>query len=131
MYFRLSQVVTWTTTDEASSPDFTVTLLRTPHLGPNFASFEVPLWFGKLDLKSYLQNLYDVETLHIRSFVVHQKVQRTNPLKKFQIGSLYQPTFKKKMTVQLMQPFMWPAEVSKKELNGREYVWVIILHVKC
>jgi large subunit ribosomal protein L23 len=89
--------------------------MRTPHLPPKYASFWVPLWFNKLDFKNYLKNVYNVDVLHIRSYVQQQKVQREERLVgKFntqQQGKLYRPQARKKMTVELVDPFVYPEEV--------------------
>ena len=97
-----------------------MTLLRTPHLGPRYAQFKVPLWFGKLDLKSYLKNLYNVDVNHVRSFVIHRKVTRKQPSNRFSRGQAVQPTFGKKMTAELIEPFIWPEELSEEVLDGQE-----------
>ena len=92
-------------------PDFAVTLLRKPTDSPYFASFLVPLWFNKLDIKSYLQELYNVPIVHVRSWVVQRHLQRKahpNPRKE---GAWYRPQSEKRMKVQLVEPFEWPAEI--------------------
>lgn len=88
--------------------------MRTPHLPPKYASFWVPLWFNKLDFKNYLKNVYDVDVLHVRSYVQQSKVQREdrqigNSIVKTQ-GRLHRPPARKKMTVELVDPFVYPAE---------------------
>ncbi|KAA8908339.1 ribosomal protein L23-domain-containing protein [Sphaerosporella brunnea] len=89
-------------------PKFTISLLRTPHLPPNFAQFAVPLNINKLDLRDYLKHAYDVEVLSVRSFITQMKVQRTKP------GTTgtnyYRPRSVKKMTVELVKPFVYPEE---------------------
>lgn len=104
-------------------PDFSVTLIRTPHNPPSFASFRVPLWFSKLDLKDYLSSLYGVEVVHIRSYVMPNKVLRMDPLRKGAPGKLYRPKAKKKMTVQLVEPFIWPEQVTDFEEWEKEEYW--------
>jgi ribosomal protein L23 len=95
-------------------PDFRITLMRTPHLAPKYASFWVPLSFNKLDFKSYLKNVYNVDVLHIRSYVQQQQVRREErQIGKFTRqgqGRLYRPPARKKMTVELVDPFVYPEE---------------------
>ena len=95
-------------------PNFTLTLLRTPHLPPQYASFFVPLNFSKLDLRDYLFNLYDIRTLRIRSYVQQQKpkkyrfpkdIPNASPIVKW-----HRPRSIKKMTVELEEGFAWPPE---------------------
>ncbi|OJI96091.1 hypothetical protein ASPVEDRAFT_122817 [Aspergillus versicolor CBS 583.65] len=89
-------------------PNFTVALIRTPFLPPRYASFYVPLNFNKLDMRDYLQRLYGVGVLSIRSYVEQQKVTRLRPQGKYGYGKLRRPTSKKRMTVEMKEPFVWP-----------------------
>ncbi|KAE8413027.1 ribosomal protein L23-domain-containing protein [Aspergillus pseudocaelatus] len=89
-------------------PDFTIALIRTPFLPPRYASFYVPLNFNKLDMRDYLKHLYGVDVLSVRSYVEQQKVTRLRPLGKFGYGKLRRPMSKKKMTVEMKTPFIWP-----------------------
>ncbi|KAG2416482.1 hypothetical protein HFD88_007697 [Aspergillus terreus] len=89
-------------------PDFTIALIRTPFLPPRYASFYVPLNFNKLDMRDYLKNLYGVDVLGVRSFVEQQKITRLRPMNKFGYGKWRRPISKKKMTVEMKQPFVWP-----------------------
>ena len=95
-------------------PDFVITLIRTPHLAPKYASFWVPLWFNKLDFKGYLKNVYNVDVLHIRSYVQQAKIDRDNRRdSNGQVrteGRLFRPSARKKMTVELVDPFVYPEE---------------------
>lgn len=86
-------------------------LMRTPHLGPRYAAFDVPLHFSKLDMKAYLKDVYNVDVLHIRSVVIQSKVQRKDPTSPYTQGALYRPPSQKKMTVQLAKPFVYPEEI--------------------
>ncbi|RMZ79127.1 hypothetical protein DV738_g3427, partial [Chaetothyriales sp. CBS 135597] len=90
-------------------PQFSITLTRTPHNPPSFATFHVPLWFSKLDLRSYLLSLYNVPVLAIRSFVTPAKIKADMRRGRRFID---RAPSKKKMTVQLVEPFIWPEEVS-------------------
>ncbi|KAJ9209682.1 hypothetical protein DTO166G4_8726 [Paecilomyces variotii] len=89
-------------------PDFTIALIRTPFLPPRYASFYVPLHFNKLDIRDYLQRLYGVKVLSVRSFVEQQKVTRMRKDGKHGYGRLRRPQAKKKMTVEMKEPFVWP-----------------------
>jgi hypothetical protein len=69
----------------------------------------VPLWFNKLDMKDYLESVYNVQTAFIRSWVVQKKTQKrimTGGRK----GPTYRPASNKKMLVHMMEPFTWPEE---------------------
>jgi large subunit ribosomal protein L23 len=102
-------------TDRFIRPNFHVTLHRTPNQPANFASFTVPLWFSKLDLRDYLFHAYNVRINGVRSYV---KLQRVTQGKPFMVdGNAYaRPQYKrwhrppsiKKMTVELERPFVWP-----------------------
>ena len=109
------------------SPNFTVTLLRTPNLPPKFATFIVPLWFSKLDLKSYLQNVYSVPVIYIRSTVIHSKVQRKEGYTKdprFEgNGPFHRPRATKKMTVTLETPFVWPELPTDRSVWASDSTW--------
>ncbi len=60
---------------------------------------------NKLDLKDYLYNLYSVETLHVRSYIIHGKVRREQ-----RTGSVYRRPQRKKMTIEMKSGdnFLWP-----------------------
>jgi hypothetical protein len=96
-------------------PEFDVTFLRTPQLGPYYAKFEVPLWFNKLDTQSYLKNVYNVDVVHVRSHVTPSKKESRDPSKGGK-GGAYRTPSQKFMTVQLEEPFEWPEEI--KELDS-------------
>ncbi|RJE23585.1 hypothetical protein PHISCL_04085 [Aspergillus sclerotialis] len=88
-------------------PDFTITLIRTPFLPPRYASFYVPLNFTKLDIRDYLKRAYGVKTLRVRSYVEQQKITRVSK-DGLSHGRLRRPKSRKKMTVELVEPFVWP-----------------------
>lgn len=92
------------------SPDFTIALIRTPFLPPRYASFYVPLNFNKLDMRDYMQRVYGVKVLSVRSYVEQQKVTRQRPLGRLGLGPLRRPKSKKKMTIEMADPFVWPEE---------------------
>ncbi|KAF2861035.1 hypothetical protein K470DRAFT_246370 [Piedraia hortae CBS 480.64] len=93
-------------------PDFVVSLRRTPHLGPNVASFNVPLWFNKLDLRDYLFSVYGIRIgPTIRSYVKQSRVrQGTDPTEPHRYRHWYRPKSTKYMMVNLESPFTWPDE---------------------
>lgn len=66
-------------------------------------------------MKDYLKRVYGVNLLHVRSYVQQQKVYREQvPSKGYNSvrpGRLLRPMSKKKMTVELEKPFVWPEEV--------------------
>lgn len=87
-------------------PNFTLAFLRPhPHQPPNYATFLTPLWMNKFDLKDYLYNLYNVEAIHIRSYIIHGKVRRER-----RTGVLFRRPQKKKMTIEMKagDNFVWP-----------------------
>ncbi|KAL2783561.1 ribosomal protein L23-domain-containing protein [Aspergillus keveii] len=88
-------------------PNFTIALIRTPFLPPRFASFYVPLNFNKLDIRDYLQRLYGVGVLRVRSYVEQMKVTRMKRNGNG-YGQLRRPQSKKRMTVEMREPFVWP-----------------------
>jgi ribosomal protein L23 len=90
------------------SPDFTIALIHTPSLPPRFASFYVPLSFNKLDIRDYLKRAYGVHTIRVRSFVQQEKITRAKRFGKPGFGPLRRPISKKKMTVEMTEPFVWP-----------------------
>ncbi|KAL4802299.1 putative mitochondrial ribosomal protein L23 [Aspergillus unguis] len=89
-------------------PNFTVALIRTPFLPPRFASFYVPLNFNKLDMRDYLQRAYGVGVISVRSTVEQQKVTREKTNGKFGYGKWRRPKSRKRMTVEMDEPFVWP-----------------------
>ncbi|PGH14114.1 hypothetical protein AJ79_03231 [Helicocarpus griseus UAMH5409] len=91
-------------------PDFVLTLVRTPFLPPRYASFWVPLTFNKLDIRDYLKHAYGVNVLKVRSYVEQQKITRERPCGKEGYGKWRRPRSRKKMTVEMSEPFVWPEE---------------------
>ena len=62
-------------------------------------------------MKSYLKELYSVDTVHVRSFVTQRGLtRRQHPSQKKQ-GAWYRPESIKTMVVQLVEPFEWPKPV--------------------
>ncbi|KAG9230135.1 hypothetical protein BJ875DRAFT_385810 [Amylocarpus encephaloides] len=94
-----------------SSPNFTLTLLRTPKQPPNFATFIVPLNLNKLDLRDYLWNAYGVPVRGVRSFIQQQKLRQDKPnAKRAAPRRWFRPRAIKKMMVEMDDPFVWPDE---------------------
>lgn len=105
------------------SPDFALTLLRTPFLPPTFAKFLVPLHFNKLDLRDYLWHAYGVRCTNIRSFVQQQKMRQDDHSRKRPMPRRwYRGPAIKKMTVEMDKPFMWPEEPE----DWTEYVFFLL-----
>ncbi|KAB8229098.1 54S ribosomal protein L23, mitochondrial [Aspergillus alliaceus] len=100
-------------------PDFTIALIRTPFLPPRYASFYVPLSFNKLDMRDYMQRVYGVDVISVRSYVEQQKVTRLRPQGKFGYGKIRRPMSKKKMTIEMTQPFVWPE--APKDMSDWEH----------
>ncbi|KAJ5226989.1 54S ribosomal protein [Penicillium citrinum] len=90
-------------------PEFTIALVRTPFLSPRYAQFRVPLHFNKLDLRDYLERVYGVGVVSIRSYIEQQPITRiTRDNRNF--GAWRRPQSIKRMTVELREPFVWPEE---------------------
>ncbi|KAI4214844.1 MAG: hypothetical protein LQ351_002557 [Letrouitia transgressa] len=92
-------------------PSFTLTLLRTPHSPPHFATFITPLYLNKLDLKDYLWHAYGLQALRIRSYVQQSKIMQDKPTAMMpRPHRWFRPRSKKRMTVELPpdQPFRFP-----------------------
>jgi len=72
----------------------------------------VPLRFNKLDLRDYLYHLYGVEVRKVRSWLLqkppHREFEETidNPRA---TGRWSRPPPEKRMTVELLRPFVFPA----------------------
>jgi ribosomal protein L23 len=92
-------------------PNFEVAMIRRPKHPPNYATFQVPLWFNKMDMKDYLKSLYNVDVVDVRSFVYQlSKRKQGKDLKRIRRRKLYRPMSLKRMTVQLVDAFEWPKE---------------------
>lgn len=105
-------------------PKVTMSLHRAKGLGPYYVMFKVPMNFSKLDLRSYLKELYNVDVVHIRSQVKPGKFYRVYPANRRSKGVLRRTKSKKEMTVQLVEPFEFPAkdaEVDREAFNTDEY----------
>lgn len=84
--------------------------MRTPHLGPRYAAFDVPLTFNKIDMKCYLKEVYNVDVLHVRSAVFQHSVERKPGRNQYSRGQAFRPPNTKKMTCLLAKPFVYPEE---------------------
>lgn len=91
-------------------------LLRTNHLGPRYAVFEVPLHFNKLEMRDYLKAAYNVDVLHVRSTITQSKRTTKKTLSKSSPGTYVRAPSKKKMTCLLAKPFVYPEEI--KDLSA-------------
>lgn len=110
-------------------PNFHITLHRTPRQPPNFASFTVPLWFSKMDIRDYLFHAYNVRIQGVRSYV---KLQRVTQGKPFKVGTQdysrpqykrwHRPPSIKRMTVELERPFVWPEPLEDMSAFNQDQV---------
>lgn len=79
---------------------------------PYQAKFIVPKSFNKLDLRDYLWHIYHLRVLGITTLLTPAKFDRSLP-------APYRTRFRspqiKKMTVDLVDPFVWPAETAEFE----------------
>ncbi|KAI2624233.1 hypothetical protein GGR54DRAFT_638114 [Hypoxylon sp. NC1633] len=102
-YFR-------TGTKQVFLPDRTVTLLRPRESQPpNFANFQVPLTFNKLDLRDYLLHAYNVPVLGVRSQLTQRRPERSKLHHR-----ITRPPPIKTMVAELHQPFVFPPEPEDK-----------------
>lgn len=90
-------------------PEFVIALVRTPFLSSRYAQFRVPLNFNKLDLRDYLQNLYGVGVVSVRSYIEQQPITRITRDGR-NIGQWRRPLAQKRMTVELREPFAYPEQ---------------------
>ncbi|KAJ5690290.1 54S ribosomal protein [Penicillium macrosclerotiorum] len=90
-------------------PEFVISLVRTPFLTPRYAQFRVPLNFNKLDMRDYLENLYGVGVVSVRSYIEQQPITRIARDGR-SLGPWRRPQAQKRMTVELREPFIFPEE---------------------
>lgn len=119
-YFSRPQNVPTSLREQVYFPNFTIVMRRNPYLGPHYVQFNVPMNMSKLDLKSYLKELYNVDVVHIRSFVMGGHVARRPGSNPYSQGGKYRRPSKKRMTVQLVEPFTWP--VKPNDIDKSLYV---------
>ncbi|OAA55343.1 mitochondrial ribosomal protein [Niveomyces insectorum RCEF 264] len=111
-------------------PDHLVRMLPPRRiLSPQFATFQVPLRFNKLDLRDYLFHAYGVPVRAVRAWITPQRPRRryggdvnpsgdaadpdnapyTKDIVRFGRGQWYRPQPIKRMMVELLEPFVYPA----------------------
>lgn len=110
-YFSRPHRVPLRSRKQVCFPTFVVSMIRKPNDSPYYASFRVPLWFNKLDTKDYLKSVYNVDVVHVRSYTVENTLRRAKHPNARKEGAYYRPKAEKRMKVQLVEPFQWPAEI--------------------
>lgn len=128
-YFSRPQNVPMNLREQVYFPRFPVVMRRNPYLGPYYAQFNVPMEMSKLDLKSYLKELYNVDVVHIRSNVLGGGISRRPGANPYSQGTKYRMPFVKRMTVQLVEAFDWP--VKPKDIDRAPYVILILAEDVC
>ncbi|CCH43701.1 54S ribosomal protein L41, mitochondrial [Wickerhamomyces ciferrii] len=76
---------------------------------PYQAKFIVPKSFNRMDLRDYLYNLYGLRVFKITTQIIPGKFVREGVVARYRTGSI------KKMTVDLLEPFVWPEEPKDKD----------------
>lgn len=75
-------------------------------------------------MKSYLKQVYNVDVIHIRSYVSpHRAVKQRKP-NKYGTGPQYREPRRKKMTVLLVEPFVWPEEIKDLKPWNTDNYWI-------
>lgn len=59
-------------------------------------------------MRDYMKQVYNVDIISIRSYVEQQKVTRERRDGRPGNGPLRRPKSKKKMTIEMKEPFVWP-----------------------
>lgn len=85
---------------------------RTPYQ----AKFIVPKSFNKLDLRDYLFHLYGLRALNVTTQLLHARYTRATP-----VSPRYRGPQIKKMTIDMAEPFIWPAEPEDKSAWNTEF----------
>ncbi|GMM51199.1 mitochondrial 54S ribosomal protein YmL41 [Starmerella bacillaris] len=81
-----------------------ITLLKpSARMTPYQAQFQVPRTFNKLDLRDYLWHLYGLRAINITTQIKWSKWARSS-------GTRFRTPQKKKMIIDMEQPFVWPVE---------------------
>ena len=114
-------------------PNIVISLRRNPKLEPYFAVFDVPLNLSKLDLRDYLWHLYGVKSLSIRSSILPGRLKRRDkvPNQPRRVGPMRRTQARKKMIVQLAEPFYYPPELTTEQLEEYAiFMWLLILGSK-
>ncbi|SCU88714.1 LANO_0D02872g1_1 [Lachancea nothofagi CBS 11611] len=84
---------------------------------PYQAKFIVPKSFNKLDLRDYLFHVYGLRAMNVTTQLLHGKYTRVN-----QVMPRYRAPQIKKMTIDMAEPFIWPAEPKDKDPWGATLV---------
>lgn len=79
-------------------------------------------------MRDYMKRVYGIDVLTIRSFVEQQKVTRERKFNKPGYGPLRRPKSKKKMTIEMTEPFVWPEPPKAEENSDDEYVFLVQVH---
>ncbi|KAK0253878.1 mitochondrial 54S ribosomal protein YmL41 [Friedmanniomyces endolithicus] len=94
-------------------PNFTIIFKHTPSQPATSATFLVPLWFNKFDLRDYLYHAYNLTIgSSIRSYVQQSRIRQgaNQGSARPQYKRWHRPRATKRMMVELDRPFVWPAE---------------------
>lgn len=79
---------------------------------PFQAKFVVPRYFNKLDLRDYLYHVYGLRALNVTTQLLWARWKRETPR-----SPRHRDTQIKKMTIEMEEPFVWPAEPERDEIN--------------
>ncbi|CAA90466.1 54S ribosomal protein L23, mitochondrial [Schizosaccharomyces pombe] len=83
-------------------PNITFTLCRGLNLQPKFAVFRVPLHVNKFDVRDYLQHVYNLKVVSVKSRIYQGKLFRN------QLGQVKRPQSEKRVIVEMEEPFVYP-----------------------
>ncbi|KAH3679596.1 hypothetical protein WICMUC_000828 [Wickerhamomyces mucosus] len=76
---------------------------------PYQAKFIVPKSFNRMDLRDYLYHVYGLRAFNITTQLQHSKFTRDgNAIARYRTGQI------KKMTIEMVEPFIWPQEPKDK-----------------
>ncbi|ODV93092.1 hypothetical protein PACTADRAFT_47162 [Pachysolen tannophilus NRRL Y-2460] len=84
---------------------------------PYQAKFIVPKSFNKLDLRDYLFHIYGLRATNITTQLLHGKYQRSLPMP---YRARHRAPQIKKMTINMLEPFIWPQDESIKLLENEK-----------
>lgn len=76
---------------------------------PYQAKFVVPRYFNKLDLRDYLYHVYGLRALNVTTQLLWARWTRETPR-----SSRYRASQIKKMTIDMIDPFVWPEEPTEE-----------------
>lgn len=77
---------------------------------PYQAKFIVPKGFNRFDLRDYLYHVYGLRAFNITTQLLHAPYTRTgNAVARYRTGQI------KKMTIDMLEPFVWPEEPENKD----------------